>query len=144
MARPWTWCTGKRELFPPSSLGLSYRVLTCGEEARPAREEDVEAWLPGRGMWGEASSCSNCGEPDQEAQGSGMTRGGWVQNGTAGRAQDDHRHIVSRAAWRTGECDHPEVLRPIEEQGGDRAQAQETETQLHTHTSAKHLEEQTL
>ena len=53
----------ERELF--TSLGLSYRVLDmCGEElGDPAREKrDVEAWLPGRGMWGEVSSCSNCGD----------------------------------------------------------------------------------
>ena len=53
----------ERELF--TSLGLSYRVLDmCGEElGDPAREKrDVEAWLPGRDMWGEVSSCSNCGD----------------------------------------------------------------------------------
>ena len=51
----------EREMF--TDLGLSFRVLDmCGEElGDPAAEKyDVEAWLPGRSMWGEISSCSNC------------------------------------------------------------------------------------
>ena len=46
-----------------TELGLVYRVLDmCGEElGSPASEKfDIEAWLPGRGLWGEISSCSNC------------------------------------------------------------------------------------
>ena len=51
----------ERKMF--TELGLAFRVLDmCGEElGDPAAEKyDVEAWLPGRAMWGEISSCSNC------------------------------------------------------------------------------------
>jgi len=51
----------ERSLF--SKLGLAYRVLDmCADElGDPAAEKyDIEAWLPGREMWGEISSCSNC------------------------------------------------------------------------------------
>ncbi|RKP15074.1 seryl-tRNA synthetase [Piptocephalis cylindrospora] len=45
------------------SLGLSYRVLDMPTEelgASAYRKYDVEAWMPGRGDWGEISSASNC------------------------------------------------------------------------------------
>lgn len=45
------------------SLGLHFQLLDMppSELGAPAyRKYDVEAWMPGRGMWGEISSCSNC------------------------------------------------------------------------------------
>lgn len=46
-----------------SSLGLHLQTLDMPphELGAPAyRKYDVEAWLPGRNMFGELSSCSNC------------------------------------------------------------------------------------
>lgn len=45
------------------SLGLKLRVLDMPPPelgAQASRKFDVEAWLPGRNMWGEISSASNC------------------------------------------------------------------------------------
>lgn len=44
-------------------LGLLYRVLDMSSEelgASAYRKYDVEAWMPGRGSWGEICSASNC------------------------------------------------------------------------------------
>lgn len=44
-------------------LGLLYRVLDMPSEelgASAYRKYDVEAWMPGRGAWGEICSASNC------------------------------------------------------------------------------------
>ncbi|MGE4218574.1 MAG: serine--tRNA ligase, partial [Alphaproteobacteria bacterium] len=46
-------------------LGLHYRVvaLCAGDMGFSARKTyDIEAWLPGQGMFREISSCSNCGD----------------------------------------------------------------------------------
>lgn len=46
-----------------NSLGLHFKLLDMppSELGAPAyRKYDIEAWLPGRKMWGEISSCSNC------------------------------------------------------------------------------------
>ncbi|PWN37673.1 seryl-tRNA synthetase [Meira miltonrushii] len=46
-------------------LGLPYRVLDMPTEelgASAYRKYDIEAWMPGRGSWGEVSSASNCTE----------------------------------------------------------------------------------
>lgn len=48
---------------PHSELGLPYRVLDMPTEelGAPAyRKYDIEAWMPGRGSFGEVSSASNC------------------------------------------------------------------------------------
>ncbi|KAL7422072.1 Serine--tRNA ligase, mitochondrial [Cryptotrichosporon argae] len=45
------------------SLGLSVRVLDMPTEelgASAAKKYDMEAWMPGRGGWGEITSASNC------------------------------------------------------------------------------------
>lgn len=52
-----------------SGLGLAYRVLDMPTEelgASAYRKYDIEAWMPGRGAWGEVSSASNC--TDYQAQ----------------------------------------------------------------------------
>ena len=44
-------------------LGLLYRVLDMSSEelgASAYRKYDIEAWMPGRGAWGEICSASNC------------------------------------------------------------------------------------
>lgn len=44
-------------------LGLNFRLLDmpASELGAPAYQKyDIEAWMPGRQMWGEISSCSNC------------------------------------------------------------------------------------
>ncbi|KAI0688133.1 hypothetical protein BC835DRAFT_1408169 [Cytidiella melzeri] len=49
------------EIF--EGLGLSFRVLDMPTEelgASAYRKYDIEAWMPGRGGWGEISSTSNC------------------------------------------------------------------------------------
>ncbi|KAJ6503308.1 hypothetical protein C8R47DRAFT_1105564 [Mycena vitilis] len=46
-----------------NGLGLPYRVLDMPTEelgASAYRKYDMEAWMPGRGSWGEVSSLSNC------------------------------------------------------------------------------------
>ncbi|XP_017775671.1 PREDICTED: serine--tRNA ligase, mitochondrial [Nicrophorus vespilloides] len=70
-----------------SSLGLCTRTLDMPphELGAPAfRKYDVEAWMPGRGMFGEISSCSNC--TDFQARRLGIRSGeGFLHtlNGTA-------------------------------------------------------------
>lgn len=49
------------EIF--EGLGISFRVLDMPTEelgASAFRKYDMEAWMPGRGSWGEISSTSNC------------------------------------------------------------------------------------
>lgn len=49
------------EIF--SGLGFPFRVLDMPSEelgASAYRKYDIEAWMPGRGSWGEISSLSNC------------------------------------------------------------------------------------
>jgi len=105
----------ERELF--TSLGLSYRVLDmCGEElGDPAREKrDVEAWLPGRGMWGEVSSCSNCG--DYQARRLGVRDQGGrychTVNGTACAVPRMIIAICEQNQLENGSVTIPCVLRP--------------------------------
>lgn len=46
-------------------LGLSARMLnmpTTDLGAPALKKYDCEAWMPGRGSWGELTSCSNCGD----------------------------------------------------------------------------------
>lgn len=45
------------------SLGLHFQVLDMPAHelgAQAYRKYDIEAWMPGRGVFGEISSCSNC------------------------------------------------------------------------------------
>lgn len=44
-------------------LGIPFRVLNIAPDdlGAPAYQKfDIEAWMPGRGTWGELTSCSNC------------------------------------------------------------------------------------
>uniref|UniRef100_A0A7E4VNR6 serine--tRNA ligase n=1 Tax=Panagrellus redivivus TaxID=6233 RepID=A0A7E4VNR6_PANRE len=47
------------------TLGIGYRLLDMPSEelgASAMRKYDVEAWMPGRNLYGEVSSTSNCGD----------------------------------------------------------------------------------
>ncbi|EGW30281.1 uncharacterized protein SPAPADRAFT_63128 [Spathaspora passalidarum NRRL Y-27907] len=51
------------EIF--NELGIQAKVMNMptSDLGSPAMKKyDIEAWMPGRGKWGELSSCSNCGE----------------------------------------------------------------------------------
>lgn len=48
-----------------TELGLAAKVLNMptSDLGSPAMQKyDIEAWMPGRGSWGELTSCSNCGD----------------------------------------------------------------------------------
>lgn len=47
------------------SIGLHFQLLDmppCELGAPAYRKYDIESWMPGRKMWGEISSCSNCND----------------------------------------------------------------------------------
>ncbi|XP_034138105.1 serine--tRNA ligase, mitochondrial [Drosophila guanche] len=55
-------------------LGINFRLLDmppCELGAPAYQKYDIEAWMPGREMWGEISSCSNC--TDYQAKRLGVT-----------------------------------------------------------------------
>ena len=66
------------------TLGIPYRVIdTCtGDLGGPAyRKFDLEAWMPGRGEYGEVTSASNC--TDYQARRLGIRcKGGRAKKGT--------------------------------------------------------------
>jgi seryl-tRNA synthetase len=84
-----------------SALGIPYRVINMPTEelgASAFTKYDIEAWMPGRGSWGEISSASNC--TDYQARrlhirykadgktlpiGEGLSKQAWAHtlNGTA-------------------------------------------------------------
>ena len=105
----------QQELF--SSLGLAHRVLAmCPEElGDPATTKyDVEAWLPGRGFWGEISSCSDC--TDYQARRLALTQadGSFCHtvNGTACAVPRMILAICEQFQTASGAVAVPEVLRP--------------------------------
>ncbi|XP_064359068.1 serine--tRNA ligase, mitochondrial isoform X2 [Dromaius novaehollandiae] len=80
----------QKEMF--SELGLHYRVLDMPtqELGLPAyRKFDIEAWMPGRGKFGEISSASNCTDFQSRrlnimySDGAGRLRHAHTVNGTA-------------------------------------------------------------
>lgn len=71
------WMTRSAEMIL-ERLGLPYRrVLLCAGDTSFAstRTHDLEAWLPGQGMYREISSCSNCRD-FQARRMNGRYRGG--------------------------------------------------------------------
>ena len=105
----------ERELF--TKLGLSYRVLDmCGDElGDPAAEKyDIEAWMPGREMWGEISSCSNCTDYQARRLGVKMEDGTFCHtvNGTACAVPRMVIAICEQMQLENGAVTIPEVLRP--------------------------------
>ncbi|KAJ7109991.1 hypothetical protein C8R44DRAFT_884004 [Mycena epipterygia] len=118
-----------------NGLGLPFRVLDMPTEelgASAYRKYDMEAWMPGRGAWGEVSSLSNC--TDYQARrlhiryhpiSSSPTVFAHTLNGTAaaiprliiallenGATFDEHGELVDIAL--------PEVLRPFWIGGSER------------------------
>ncbi|XP_074423354.1 serine--tRNA ligase, mitochondrial isoform X2 [Larus michahellis] len=110
----------QKEIF--SALGLHYRVLDMPtqELGLPAyRKFDVEAWMPGRGKYGEISSASNCTDYQSRrlnimySDGGGRLRHAHTVNGTA--------CAVSRMLIALLECNQlpdgrvrvPPVLQPL-------------------------------
>ncbi|KAM4752042.1 serine--tRNA ligase, mitochondrial isoform 4-T4 [Cyanocitta cristata] len=80
----------QKEIF--SELGLHYRVLDMPTEelGLPAyRKFDIEAWMPGRGKFGEISSASNC--TDYQSR-----RLNIMYSGEGGRLR--HAHTVNGTA----------------------------------------------
>ncbi|XP_074786892.1 serine--tRNA ligase, mitochondrial isoform X2 [Athene noctua] len=80
----------QKEIF--ADLGLHYRVLDMPtqELGLPAyRKFDIEAWMPGRGKYGEISSASNCTDYQSRrlnimySDGAGRLRHAHTVNGTA-------------------------------------------------------------
>lgn len=110
----------QRDLF--ESLGLHFIVyeMPPHELGAPAyRKVDIEAWMPGRGLYGEVSSASNC--TDYQARRLCIKR-------TANHRAHDHVHTVNGTACATprlltallethqnkyGNVRLPEVLRPF-------------------------------
>jgi len=105
----------ERDLF--TKLGLSFRVLDmCADElGDPASEKfDVEAWMPGRAMWGEISSCSNCTDFQTRRLGVKVEDGTFCHtvNGTACAVPRMVIAICEQMQTENGSVVIPEVLRP--------------------------------
>lgn len=74
-----------------SELGLRAKMLnmpTSDLGAPAMKKYDCEAWMPGRGSWGELTSCSNCGDYQSRRLGIRHLVGGALEyvhtlNGTA-------------------------------------------------------------
>ena len=111
----------EEELF--RGLGLAYRVVNVcsGDLGAPAAKKyDIEAWMPGRGSFGEVTSCSNC--TDYQARRLGIRfrsgQGGKVQhphmlNGTAIAVSRTLIALMESYQREDGSITVPEVLRPL-------------------------------
>jgi seryl-tRNA synthetase len=111
----------EEELF--RGLGLAYRVVNVcsGDLGAPASKKyDIEAWMPGRGSFGEVTSCSNC--TDYQARRLGIRfrsgQGGKVQhphmlNGTAIAVSRTLIALMESYQREDGSITVPEVLRPL-------------------------------
>ncbi len=103
-------------------LGIPYRVVdtATGDLGGPAyRKFDLEAWMPGRGAWGEVTSTSNC--TDYQARRLGIryrTKGQkgtqfvHTLNGTAIAVSRTLIAILENYQQADGSVVIPEVLRP--------------------------------
>jgi len=103
-------------------LGIPYRVIdtATGDLGGPAyRKYDLEAWMPGRGQWGEITSTSNC--TDYQARRLGIryrtkgekgTRFAHTLNGTAIAVSRAIIAILENYQQADGSVVIPEVLRP--------------------------------
>ena len=113
------------EIF--QGLGIPFRVLdmATGDLAAPAyRKYDLEAWMPGRGGWGEITSTSNCtdyqarrlkiryrAEPEGGKK-KGRNRLVHMLNGTAVATGRAMVAILENYQQADGSVLVPEVLRP--------------------------------
>ncbi|HOP76392.1 MAG: serine--tRNA ligase [Thermogutta sp.] len=104
-------------------LGIPYRVIdtASGDLGGPAyRKYDLEAWMPGRGEFGEVTSTSNC--TDYQARRLGIryrvkgekgTRFVHTLNGTAVAISRALIAILENYQQKDGSVVVPEVLRPF-------------------------------
>lgn len=104
-------------------LGIPYRVVdtATGDLGGPAyRKYDLEAWMPGRGEWGEVTSTSNC--TDYQARrlnirfrtkGQKGTQFLHTLNGTAIAVSRALVAILENYQQADGSVIVPEVLRPM-------------------------------
>ncbi|OGD08844.1 serine--tRNA ligase [Candidatus Amesbacteria bacterium RIFOXYB1_FULL_44_23] len=103
-------------------LGIPYRVLemcTGDLGAMAARKFDIEAWMPGRGDYGEVTSTSNC--TDYQARNlnirykrkNGVIEHVHMLNGTAIATSRTPLAIMENYQNADGTITIPEVLRPI-------------------------------
>ncbi len=110
----------EEDLF--SSLGLHYRVLdmpTLDLGAPAYRKIDIEAWMPGRGTYGEISSSSNCTDYQARRLGiryrekRGDNRFVHTLNATACAVPRMIVAILENYQRDDGSVDVPEALRPF-------------------------------
>lgn len=114
----------EEEIF--QGLGLPYRVLdiASGDLGGPAfRKFDIEAWMPGRGDYGEVTSTSNCTDyqarrlrirfrPKDESGGKAKPRLVHMLNGTAIADVRALVAILENNQQKDGSVVVPQVLRP--------------------------------
>ncbi|KAI9554551.1 hypothetical protein GHT06_019824 [Daphnia sinensis] len=109
----------QKELF--SSLGLHYQLLDMPlhELGAPAyRKFDIEAWMPGRNMYGEISSASNCTDYQarrlniQSIDSSNTLRFVHTVNGTACAVPRTLIALLEMHQQCNGEVTIPSALRP--------------------------------
>jgi seryl-tRNA synthetase len=102
-------------------LGIAYRVVNVcsGELGAPAlKKYDIEGWMPGRGDYGEVTSCSNC--TDYQArrlnirfkEGKGSPQFVHMLNGTAIAISRTLLAIYENYQQRDGSIAIPEALHP--------------------------------
>lgn len=108
-------------------LGLPYRVvdIASGDLGGPAlRKFDIEAWMPGRGAYGEVTSTSNCTDyqarrlriryrPESTDGGKQKPRLVHMLNGTAVATSRAIVAILENYQQADGSVAVPEVLRPL-------------------------------
>lgn len=99
-----------------TDLGLNFKVLDMPpfELGAPAyRKYDIESWMPGREMYGELSSCSNCTDYQSSRLDIRMESGEFVHtiNGTAAAIPRLLIAIVESFQKPEGFIQIPEVLR---------------------------------
>ncbi|XP_030331014.1 serine--tRNA ligase, mitochondrial isoform X1 [Strigops habroptila] len=110
----------QKEIF--SELGLHYRVLDMPTEelGLPAyRKFDIEAWMPGRGKYGEISSASNCTDYQSRrlnimySDGAGVLRHAHTVNGTACAVSRMLIALLECNQLRDGRVRVPPALQPL-------------------------------
>lgn len=111
----------ERELF--DNLGIPYRVVdtATGDLGGPAyRKYDLEAWMPGRGEYGEVTSTSNCTDYQArrlnaryKVKGEKGTRFLHTLNGTAIAVSRALVAIMEIYQQKDGSILVPDVLRPF-------------------------------
>jgi seryl-tRNA synthetase len=110
----------EEEIF--QGLGIHYRVIDTpsGDLGGPAyRKFDLEAWMPGRGEYGEVTSASNCTDYQSRRLGIRCKSGDWkgtrfvhTLNGTAVAVTRAIIAVLENYQQADGSVLVPEVLRP--------------------------------